>query len=289
MPLAPFVRIGRGRHPTIDVRALEAACPPPDDAYLPTIASPSALAAWRRARRRLKMTTARGFPCDVFVWGKGPAPDPRMTRIGGVPFLPRRIEWPSFDGSPATFLCQFDFTDSRDLVPALPAELLLVFVRDENALVDGEGIAYVWVAARETDIVTRKDVPAASRRFAFVEAWGVRHRTVDLPRYWKGLGEDAADHAWQAPVTRATKIGGVPYGSQDMHVRPPKGYLCQIGSVQALSGAPWPWANRRRPLGLAFDGSGIYGDRNQLMFGDMGEMTFSLGPRGAISVDAACG
>jgi hypothetical protein len=199
------------------------------------------------------------------------------------------VAWPTFGESVGTFLCQFDFTDSRDLVPKLPGDILLIFVADAESLVTDEQVSFIWVASDETEVVREADAPSPTQPVPFVQAWGVRHRTVDLPSCWEDARTLAKESAWRLPVLWATKIGGVPYDSQDQHGEPPPGYLCQICSVQTHSNVAWPWVDRRAPLSMGFDSEGIYGQKNQLMFGDMGELTFYLQENGTIDVAAACG
>ena len=96
-----------------------------------------------------------------------------MTRVGGLPWLPKSVRWPTVSRRPATFLCQFDFRDSRDLVGDLPGDLLLVFVADERAIYDGvKRMRFVWASADDIDVVTEADVPEGVPSFDFVSAWG---------------------------------------------------------------------------------------------------------------------
>lgn len=85
------------------------------------------------------------IPTDMFLWGRGEAPDPRMTKIGGVPYLPRDTPWPQHRGRPLTFVAQFGFHDSRDLVSKLPGDVLLVFAPDRDALLDARRLHTLWV------------------------------------------------------------------------------------------------------------------------------------------------
>jgi hypothetical protein len=234
------------------------------------------------------MNDAKAVPCDVFVWGRGKAPDPRMTRVGGVPFLPRHVTWPTIQGCVSTFLCQFDFTDSHDLVPKLPGDLLLVFVRALESLWEDSGqadeeLAFVWVANDETDIITRREIPKATHPFAFVEAWGVRHRTVDMPR-WLGRDELTDFHGGEwLPVMQATKIGGVPYDSQPSTRRLPTGYLCQLVTVHPRRGVAWPWVDVRPRIGKFAP----INERNELMIGDVGELTLRCTAKGKLKARIA--
>jgi hypothetical protein len=43
---------------------------------------------------------------------------------------------------------------------------------------------------------------------------------------------------------------------------------------------PYPWTNQRKKLSLEFDETGIHGDDNQCLFGDMGSIYVFVEPSG---------
>ena len=298
MNWAPFVMTRGGFHPVVDRELLERSYPDfPLDVWM--ISSASDLLGWEKMRERYRIADASAVPCDVFVWGTGEPPDPRLTRIGGVPFLPKSIPWPVIEGETTTFLCQFDFRDSRDLRGQraggrLPGDLLLVFVDSEDAALEGdeEGMRFVWVSADETDTISASDVPPPADPFEFVTAWGARYRSEDVPSMWErayAIPDDAAGgRCWSLPVLWGTKIGGVPYDSQQNRHEVPTDYLCQLTSVQA-SRTAWPWVDREEAYGDSFGEDGIHGSKNCFMIGDMGELTLYLQRDGSVTVESACG
>jgi len=300
MRLAPFVRRGRGIHPEIDFDALEKFYGDTvgDDVWC--VGSPSDMIAWQQLRRGYGIEDAHAIPCDIFTWGKGPSPDPRMTRVGGAPFLPRATPWPKVGDTVMQFLCQFDFRDSRDLdgqtvARALPGDLLLVFVTSESALVSAaaKAMKFVWVSADERDTLPPQDIPKPTDPFAFVEAWGVRHRTVDIPTKWD-VASSIPEHAHKGrtselPVWWATKIGGVPHSSQNRHRRVPRDYLCQLVSIQVTPDRKWPWANVEESVALGFRENDHGSPANSLMIGDLGELTFYLDRKGNVSATSQFG
>ena len=289
MSLAPFIRTDSGFHPVVDRRELLAFYRDlPQE--LGNISSPSDVVAWEVLRERFDLSDRDAVPCDLFVWGKGAPPDPRLTRVGGTPWLPKSVPWPIIDGVVCSFLCQFNFCDSVDLVGDVPGDLLLTFVTGEDALIGGHSdqMRFVWVSANEIDVIGEGDVPKPTHPFEHVRAWGVRHRTADLPGCREQAYELSDEELWQLPVLEGTKIGGAPYNSQDDLEAAPADYLCQLLSIQASHNTMWPWANEERPLTLNSKEDGIYFDLNQLMIGDMGELTFYLRSDGSIGVDAAC-
>jgi hypothetical protein len=298
MKLAPFMRTEAGVHPSINLDALMH-CYPDLPIDVSNIGSASDLIGWERLRHRHQLRDVAAVPCDLFVWGTGEPPDRRLTRVGGVPWLPKRMRWPVIRGVVTTFLCQFDFRDSRDLkgqraADPLPGDLLLVFVADEYSALSANNkkMRFLWVSAEETDVISAADVPTPTSPFDFVTAWGVRYRTEDVPSKWERAYEisDAVGdgRCWKLPVLWGTKIGGVPYNSQHNHREVPPDYLCQLVSIQASLNR-WPWVDREEPLSIDFGDDGIYADKNCLMIGDVGELTLFLRDDGTVTVDSACG
>ena len=298
MSLAPFVKTGMGVHPTIDLERLrEHYKDHPADVW--NIGSASDLLGWEAMRDQFGITAPDAVPCDLFVWGIGEPPDRRLTRVGGVPWLPKAVPWPTFGGDTATFFCQFDFRDSKDLDgqlvgETLPGDLLLVFVADEYSVTmsDEDELQFVWVSAEEKDVYTKRDVPDAAYPFDFVTAWGVRYRSVDVPSQWDKAydipHEACPGRLAQLPVLWGTKIGGVPYHSQKNHHEVPADYLCQLVSIQ-VSETTWPWVNNETVLPEGCGDDGIHGDKQNLMIGDLGELTLFMRDDGKITVESSCG
>ena len=264
-----------------------------------TLVAASDLLGWENMRAKCGITASDAVPCDIFVWGIAEPPDRRLTRVGGVPWLPKTTPWPTFGNKVATFLCQFDFRDSKDLHgqlagESLPGDLLLVFVAGEHSALAGdeEEMQFVWVSADEIEVYTQDDVPEATQSFDFVTAWGARYRSEDIPSQWDKAHEIPCDagsgRPWCLPVLWATKIGGVPYDSQQIHYAPPPNYLCQLVSIQASS-TTWPWVDQEQPLPPGFGADGMHGDKQQLMIGDIGELTLFMRDDGTVTASSACG
>ena len=73
-----------------------------------------------------------GEQCDAVWFVSGEPIDRYVTKIGGLPYRPARLAWPTAaDGTPLAFLAQICFSASWDSVGNLPGDVLLVFVYDE--------------------------------------------------------------------------------------------------------------------------------------------------------------
>src|SRR5258708_3866058 len=97
-----------------------------------TIAGPEELVAVETVRSKALRFGDLGpsVPCDIHIFVHGEAPRRDATVIGGVPYRPRTMPWPTRrDGTPMVFVCQFAFHQSQDIFGArtLPGDLLLVF------------------------------------------------------------------------------------------------------------------------------------------------------------------
>ena len=73
-----------------------------------------------------------------------------------------------------------------------------------------------------------------------------------------------------------TKIAGVPHQSAENLDAAPADYLCQLVSIDPSSDTLWPWADREALLTSGFDEGGTPAVENNLMIGDVGEVTFYL-------------
>lgn len=116
---------------------------------------------------------------DVFVWHKGEPDDRRATKIGGLPFWPASEPWPCLieDNSPLSFVGQFNFSDSRDLVGDVADTVLLVFASSE---LGDEPIWYVpRVRLSHTELIAPRDVPDG--RWRLEPLCGCIHRTREYP------------------------------------------------------------------------------------------------------------
>jgi hypothetical protein len=197
-------------------------------------------------------------PMDVFIMADGEPPDRHITKVGGLPYRPASLAWPSeADGSPLTFLAQFDFTDSFDIVGRTPGDVLLVFTPDNNEDGPVESLHSEWQPLGMTDLISVEDVPV--QRWRFKPCYGHRYRTVSYPQA-KRKPEFAANkfpmcqglEIWSDYLLlqfQAMQIGRAPYfiqqGDSDQL---PGQLLCTINTVCIDGDKPYPWINHPEPL-----------------------------------------
>jgi len=117
---------------------------------------------------------------DVFVWTRGEAPNPAMTKIGGVPYRPRSLPWArDGEGKRIRFIAQLCFADSRDIVGDLPGDVLLIFGDDDSLLVEPERLAFEWSSLGIQECAL--EVPQMGASELLAPYYGVIHRTEDWP------------------------------------------------------------------------------------------------------------
>lgn len=168
-----------------------------------------------------------------------------------------------------TFLAQYRFAESRDLVGDLPGDILIVFASDDSLFPfdqPQETLRFEWYPLGIEDLVTTDECPPP--RWRFVHCHGVRHRTVDYP------GVEAEDlfmrvvpHAARRKVPDdlvvrplcclyGTKIAGAPlwFNSGETASGPDSEFcgrfLCSLSSIVPRRDEPFPWLNHPSPVRL---------------------------------------
>lgn len=248
------------------------------------ITSPWDIFAAETLRDRHGLRTGEPFPADVFIFGKGEPIHRSCTKVGGRPFWPVDRPWPGMQhGRPYHFVAQFNFSDSMDIVPDLPADLLVVLADpDVDWLVEDDGLAFHWVP---TDVEPASDlaVPCVCR--SATGFFGAIHRTCDYPHAYEIVSRLDVRNGFLLPVLNGTKIGGLPHFIQSGESESLSGtFLCQLGSIQAAPNVPYPWVNHEAPFHLRpRDADSIYCDDNCAIFGDMGSIYFYVDDDGCIT------
>lgn len=258
-PLPPFVRRTDGRlHGEIDLdelaRTLRDA---PTRAEVRTrIVGPHDLHVFEQRRRQRIVRSAAAIPADYFVFASGEAPHRAMTKLGGVPFLPASMPWPRRRGTVGDFYAQLSFVDSKDLLPSLPGDVLLVFRFHDLPDVTSwheELYDFVWVDSSERRLIAPTDVQR-SQTCADGDTWATMHgyrvRTFDDPGQLDLLHAKQIDDMFLL-TGKATKVGGAPNDCQS--ICPPEvpadyRFLGQLTAVWPTVGMPFPAVDREAPL-----------------------------------------
>jgi hypothetical protein len=231
-------------------------------------------------------------PTDVFVWNLGEPEQRAVTKISGLPYREAGKPWPhSHAGTPLNFVAQFCFADSRDIIPKLPADVLLIFIQSEERAPGkydfsmggfperDDEIVFEWVALRDFPLVTRKEIPKTGMEI--LPCYAAIHRTWDYPTVEWSAYRQVAEHI--CPVVQATKIGGLPpwfQGEEDI----PGMFLCSLNSIWAEISEPFPFLNVSEAISEDERWEG-----HHLMFGDVGLMYFFINTYGDLRWAMQCG
>ncbi len=243
-----------------------------------------------KSRAEQGVRSDKALPVDYFVWARGEPEDRSATKIGGLPYLPAKRRWPRRWFTNADFYAQINFTDSKDLVPDLPGDVLLIF-RFNDLWYDSWGqrlYKCVWVNVTDEELIAPDRVrrSAVSRANPWPPFHGYRVRSFDDPSHFEGDVE-VAPFSPSLLVNPATKIGGVGSDMQDWMAKGmPKGYrfIAQVAALWPVVGAPYPIVDRAEPIGNHRDPefkalSSGPGDGITCLF---------LGPNGDIRIHFSC-
>ena len=190
----------------------------------------------------------RSLPVDVFVMAQGEPENRYATKIAGLPYRPANLGWPLDEaGAPLLFLAQFSFLDSRDIVPDLPNELLLIFVGNDGSL------RFEWQPLGLEELTDGSDAPP--QEVPTLPCYGYIFRTESFPDV-PFLVDDLTvrgmrvEQSFLLPRFQATQIGPAPFLIQE-HLRtdPQLGrLLCTLNSVDPDPRGPFPFVNRPEPI-----------------------------------------
>lgn len=211
------------------------------------ICSPVDIVRLESLRRlsRIADDVGPGSPTDLFALAAGEPPQPYLSKVGGIPYRPAELPWPTEYGSRHSdcglFLGQLYFGDSRDLVGETPGDVLLVF--GNEGLYD-EFFHFEWHNVGVDDLPSAERIAQKSAGRSFVPCFGVRYRTVDYRAPGILEEEECYERGNSLYAIAGLKVGGLPITRQHNNLR----YLGSIGSVEPQSGIAYPWVYRAEPL-----------------------------------------
>ena len=300
------------QHPVLDYEACEKLYADTSSEKLDgeTIGSPFDIYSVETIRKRLGFEGYSSLPTDVFVWSEGEPKKPYLTKIGGLPYLPKDVPWPSdAEGKPYLFVTQICFVDSKDIVPVpVPGDVLLMFVRHDGwdgeylQCYDPEDLHFQWVKIADQPMWDQQAMNENGLRSVELSLTGVIHRTLDYE--FTDIIDKRLDRArarnqfakffttYLVPAMSGTKIGGIPHYIQDgppgrddvnmYHVSKrmwdEAAYICQFTSLSFSYETPFPLCNREKPFRLYVENEGC----GRLNIGDCGSIYLFLKPDGTI-------
>ena len=215
-----------------------------------TIASPFSIIAVEELRARLGKNALQGeVLADIFLFNRGEPGIRRATKIGGLPYRPAKSPWPTYrtkkskQAEPYTFLAQFDFSQSTDIVSGLPGDVLVLFARDETYRATDSIVSEWWPAdIPEAELIPMGAIPAQSIKIPTLS--GLRHRTADFMACKAKLPDDFFYYRHISRI-RGMKIGGLP----SIEATGCSGrYICQLAAVGPIHGMQYPWCNVQKPV-----------------------------------------
>ncbi len=257
------------------------------------ITSPSHLCEVELARRQYADVIGphRSVPVDLFLWSTDPPKEPYLTKLGGVPHRESTKPWPTHDGKTMTFVAQFCFVDSMDIVSdRLPGEIMLVFFPDADCLFDQRPIFVEWSSTRLSSPAKADDCPAPS--FIVPQLSGHIYRTREYPES-QGVFEQAGhDQSYLLATTQATKIGRETFFIQNDPRTPDDELLCTLCSIHPQTyppGAKWPMIGLESlPDDWRLPDEHTGWGRYEMMFADVGCLYFLIDRQGRVKVEWSC-
>jgi hypothetical protein len=254
------------------------------------ISSPADLCEVELVRERVakKRNLGRSVPVDTFIWRHGMPDKPYLTKIGGVPHREKSLPWPTDQkGKPYTFVAQFCFLDSRDIVShKLPGDVMLVFFKDSNSYSgEPDDVRIEWASQTLKEPVSKNDCPKPG--FPVPELAGEIYRCNEYPDSSEIFEQEGHNEAYLLAASQSTKIGRETFVIQNDPRKRGQEFICALNSVQPSK--KWPFTNMEQfpPSEQKVDehyGWGLY----EMMFGDVGCMYFMIDKRGNVTWASDC-
>ena len=252
------------------------------------ITSPAHLCEIELVRKEYAKTQDLGppVPVDIFLWSIAPPEKPFLTKLGGVPHRESTKPWPSENGKPFTFVAQFCFADSRDIVSQMiPSDVMLIFFKSADSLYEENSIHLEWSLIELESPMSSEQCPRPS--FTVPELSGHIYRTNEYPESSDVFEQAGHYNCYLFPTTQSTKIGRETFFTQNDPRGPEDELLCALNSVHPTTyppGAKWPFIGLEMLPDDWDKPDNDYGwGKYSMMFGDVGCMYFLIDKNGDVT------
>ncbi len=252
------------------------------------ITSPAHLCEIELVRKRYEKDRdlGRAVPVDIFLWSTEPPIKPYLTKIGGVPHRESTAPWPTDASKPFTFVAQFCFADSRDIVSdRIPNDVMLIFFKNADALYEEDSIHVEWSSIRLDSPITADQCPPPS--FTVPKLSGHIYRTNEYPESWSVFEQAGHGQCYLFPTTQSTKIGRETFFTQNDPRGPTDELLCALNSVHPTTyppGAKWPFIGLETlPDDWNKPDDDYEWGKYRMMFADVGCMYFLIDRQGKVT------
>ncbi|MCC5876153.1 MAG: DUF1963 domain-containing protein [Candidatus Sumerlaeia bacterium] len=228
-------------------------------------------------------------PVDIFLWSIAPPAKPYLTKLGGTPHRESSKPWPTDQGKPHTFVAQFCFADSRDIISRkLPGDIMLIFFKEADSLYEMEpdSIHIEWSSIELASPLTAEQCPAPS--FTVPQLSGHIYRTYEYPEGDEVFEQEGHNEFWHFATTQSTKIGRETFFIQSDPRDPGNELLCALNSLHpdVYTRGKWPFIGLEDLPDDWNKPEEHYGwGKYQMMFADVGCMYFMIDKKGNITWD----
>ncbi|MCB1209470.1 MAG: DUF1963 domain-containing protein [Verrucomicrobiales bacterium] len=249
------------------------------------ITSPADLCEIELSRQRAAETHDLGerVHSHIFLWKTGEPEKPYLTKVGGTPFRPASRVWPkSSDGALMTFVVQFCFADSKEILPyPTPGDVMLVFMSDSEAFYGAENDIHIEWSDLTIDQPLGSDA-CPKAQWTVPSLTGVLHRTFEYPESWKIFNALGHYQPYLFDTTQSTKISTETHFIQGDPSKPGQKLLCVLSSIRPTE--RWPFVDLERlPKNRGENENHSGWGKYEMSFGDAGCIYFFIDRSGRIS------
>jgi hypothetical protein len=252
------------------------------------ITSPKHLCKVELVRKHHAQTSDLGtaVPVDIFLWSVATSEKPYLTKLGGVPHRESTKPWPTIDGNPLTFVGQFCFADSRDIISdKIPGDVMLIFFETADSIYEGDSVHIEWSSIVLDSPVMAHQCPNPA--FTVPQLSGHIYRTNEYPDSHDFFGQFGYSQSYLLPVTQSTKIGRETFYTQGYPWDDDEELLCALNSVHPTvypPGAKWPFIGMEHLPDDWDKPDDHYGwHKYKMMLADVGCMYFFIDDDGKVT------